>query len=408
MQIIESIKMAWQSLITNKLRSILTLMGISIGLFAIIIVMTSIRAIQSSVEDIFNSIGTNNFIIQKYPAVRMGHGLAAKYRNRKDLTIDQGERLKEIAWLPSAVGISRSRGGKIAKYGNEKTNPEVELWGTNLDDLKANDIEITSGRTFTQFDMQMNREYCVIGSDIQKKLFENVDPIGEEIKVDGFSYRIIGICKERGSVMGIGQDSFVAIPLKLFTKYYGSDGSFSYVVQASNENSIIQTMDEVISALRIIRKVGLLDENDFEVVTNDQLIEQFNDLTKYFKIASGIIAFIALVAAGVGIMNIMLVSVTERTREIGIRKAVGAKKIVIRLQFILEAIVLSQIGGIIGIGIGLIGGNLIASVLKVNTAIPLDWILIGILITTAVGVIFGSYPAIKASNLDPIEALRFE
>lgn len=408
MQVVESIIMAWQSLIANKLRSILTLLGISIGLFAIIIVMTSIRAIQSSVEDIFNSIGTNNFIIQKYPAVRVGHGLAGKYRNRKDLTIEQGDKLKKIAWLPSAVGISRSRGGKIAKYGNIKTNPEVELWGTNLDDLKANDVEIISGRAFTEFDMQSGREFCLIGSDIQKKLFENLDPIGEVVKVDGYNYKIIGVCKERGSVMGIGQDSFVAIPLRLFTKNYGSDGSFSFVVQASSKDNILQTMDEVISALRVIRKVGLMEENDFEIVTNDQLIEQFNDLTKYFKIASGIIAFIALVAAGVGIMNIMLVSVTERTREIGIRKAVGAKKIVIRLQFILEAIVLSQIGGIIGIIMGLIGGNLIASVLNVNTAIPLDWILIGIFITTCVGVIFGSYPAIKASNLDPIEALRFE
>ncbi|MDH7605863.1 MAG: FtsX-like permease family protein, partial [Melioribacter sp.] len=166
--------------------------------------------------------------------------------------------------------------------------------------------------------------------------------------------------------------------------------------------------DEVIGALRKIRKVEASQENDFEIVTNDQLIQQFNDLTKYFKLGAGVIAFIAIIAAGIGIMNIMLVSVTERTREIGIRKAVGAKKKTILTQFVIEATALSWIGGLIGIFFGLIGGNIVAVQLGVPVYIPVEWIIIGLLVTTFVGVVFGVYPALKAANLDPIEALRYE
>jgi putative ABC transport system permease protein len=407
MLVLESIKMALNSLIKNKLRSILTLLGIAIGLFSIIIVMTAIGAIQSSVESAFNSLGTNNFVVQKFPAIT-GPREWRKYRNRPDLTIEQGERLKAITKLPDAVGISLDKDGMVVKYSNEKTNPNVQLQGLNLDELRVNDLVISQGRGFTQQDENYTHMVCILGSDVAEKLFKNIYPIGQEVRIDLMNLKVIGVYEKRGSVLGAGQDNFVTIPLTVFKKYYGDRRSAGYTIMAPDKSKITETMDEVIGALRKIRKISPGNENDFEIVTNDQLVAQFNDITKYFRLGAAVVAFIALVAAGVGIMNIMMVSVTERTKEIGIRKAIGARKIMIRSQFLMEAIVLSQIGGLIGIILGVIGGNIIAIVLHVSAIIPVEWIIIGVVVTTFVGILFGVYPAVKASNLDPIEALRYE
>lgn len=408
MQIKESIIMATNSLTNNKLRSILTLVGIGIGLFSIIIVMTAIGAVQKSVEDAFNSIGTSNFIIQKYPAVRIGHSDWRKYRNREDLTIEQGERLKELTILPEGVGISMDTGGRVVKYQNNSTNPDVRVVGVNLDEIMVNDYEIAQGRGFTKQDLESARNYVVLGHDVADKLFENIYPVGREVRIENKSLEVIGVYEKVGSVLGQGQDNFITVPLEIFTRMYGDHRSAGFTVMAPSAELVPRTMDEVIGALRVIRKVPLGEDNDFEIVTNDQLIEQFNDLTQYFKLGAAVVAFIALLAAGVGIMNIMLVSVTERTREIGIRKAIGARKSIIRSQFVIEAIVLSQIGGLIGIILGVVGGNLIAMMIGVSGILPVEWIIIGLAVTTIVGIVFGVYPAVKASNLDPIEALRYE
>jgi putative ABC transport system permease protein len=407
MLVIESIKMALGSLVKNKLRSILTLLGIAIGLFSIIIVMTAIGAIQGSVESAFNSLGTNNFVVNKFPAI-MGPREWRKYRNRPDLTIEQGERLKEMTKLPLAVGISLDKNSMVVKYGNEKTNPTVQLQGLNLDELKVNDLVVGMGRGINLQDENYSRMVCVLGSDVAETLFKNIYPIGQDVRIDMMNLKVIGVYEKRGSVLGASQDNFVTIPLSVFKKYYGDRRSGSYTVMAPSKSKIAETMDDVIGALRKIRKIPPGKENNFEIITNDQLVEQFNSITRYFRVGAAVVAFIALVAAGVGIMNIMLVSVTERTKEIGIRKAIGARKIMIRSQFLMEAIVLCQIGGLIGIILGVIGGNIIAVVLKVSVILPVFWIVVGLIVTTFVGVLFGVYPAIKASNLDPIEALRYE
>ncbi|MFC2082157.1 ABC transporter permease [Bacteroidota bacterium] len=408
MQILQSIAMAWDSLRTNKLRSSLTLLGIGIGLFSIIIVMTAIGAVQQSVEDVFNSIGTTNFIIQKYPAIRMGPGSRAKYRNRKDLTIAQGLKLKEVTTSPLAVGVGLGRSSKVIKFGNLATNPDIYIYGGNLDQYRTMELTIEEGRGFGMQDMEVIRNVCILGSEVKDKLFPSINPIGQKVRVEDMNLEVVGVYEKRGSILGQSRDKFITIPLPLYIKQYGDKSNASYTILASSKETIQRTMDEVTAVLRVIRKVPLGEDNDFEIVTNDQLIEQFNDITKYFKIGAGVISFIALVAAGVGIMNIMLVSVTERTREIGIRKAIGAKKRIIRSQFLVEAIFLSQIGGIIGIVLGVLGGNLVAAFLGVAAVVPIDWIMLGIIVTTIVGVSFGVYPAIKASNLDPIEALRYE
>ncbi|MCX7876877.1 MAG: ABC transporter permease [Melioribacteraceae bacterium] len=409
MLIFESIKLAFNSIRASKLRSILTLLGIAVGLFSIIIVMTAISAIQSSIETTFNSIGTNNFIIQKWPAIQMGGPHRRReMRNRENLTVKQGEKLKEITKLPVAIGISIGRGGRTVKFRNEKTNPNVSVAGVNYEYFVARDLKIASGRNFTKSDDEGNKPFAVIGSDIVDALFKNIDPIGQVIKVDNFNLEIIGVFEKRGSILGQSQDNFVIMPISVFEKYFGTERSASFIVMCKNKESISATMDEVIGALRKIRKVPAGEENDFEIVTNEQLIEQFNDLTKYFKLGAAVVAFIALLAAGVGIMNIMLVSVTERTKEIGIRKAIGARKQNILTQFVIEAVALSWFGGMIGIFLGVIGGNFVAVALGVSVIVPVDWILIGLLVTTFVGISFGVYPAMKAANLDPIEALRYE
>lgn len=409
MQVIESIKLAYNSIMGSKLRSILTLLGIAVGLFSIIIVMTAISAIQQNIEDVFNSIGTNNFFIQKYPAFQAGGPHARRqYRNRKDLTVQEGERLRQMTELPAAVGIALNTGGKVIKFGNEKTNPEVTIAGTNADYFVALDMKLADGRIYSKSDEELGRPVAVLGADITMKLFKNIDPIGQTIKIDNFNFEVIGVFEKRGSVLGRSQDNFVCIPLTVFQKYYGVERSAFFLIMAKNKDLLEVTKDEVIGALRKIRKVDPSQENDFEIVTNDQLIEQFNDLTKYFKLGAGVIAFIALIAAGIGIMNIMLVSVTERTKEIGIRKAIGAKRKTILTQFVIEATALSWFGGLIGIFFGVIGGNIVAIQLGVPVIVPIEWIIIGLIVTTIVGVVFGVYPAIKAANLDPIEALRYE
>jgi len=407
MQIFESIKLAFNSIRASKLRSILTLLGIAVGLFSIIIVMTAISAIQQSVVDAFNQIGTNNFIVQKWPAIQMGPHDRTR-RNRKNLTIKEGEKLIELTSLPSVIGISVNRGGRTIKYKNEKTNPNVSIVGANYDFFIARDLKIADGRNFTKADDETSREVAVIGSDIAERLFKRIPPIGQTIKTENINAEVIGVFEKRGSVLGQSQDNFICIPLSVFEKTFGTERSANFVVMSKSKELVDETIEEVIGAMRKIRKVPAGSENDFEIVTNEQLIEQFNGITKYFKIGAGVVAFIALLAAGIGIMNIMLVSVTERTREIGIRKAIGARKQNIMAQFVIEAVSLSWFGGLIGILLGLIGGNIVAVVLGVNVVIPLDWILIGLFVTTFVGVVFGVYPALKAANLDPIEALRYE
>lgn len=409
MLLFESIKLAFNSIRASKLRSILTLLGIAVGLFSIIIVMTAISAIQNSIETTFNSIGTNNFIIQKWPAIQMGNPHRRReLRNRENLTVKQGEKLREITKLPVAIGISIGRGGRTIKFRNEKTNPNVSVAGVTYDYFMARDLKVVEGRNFTRSDDEGNKPYAVIGADIVDALFKNIDPIGQIIKVDNFNLEVIGVFEKKGSILGQSQDNFVCIPISVFEKYFGSERSASFIVMCKNKESISETMDEVIGALRKIRKVPAGQDNDFEIVTNEQLIEQFNDLTKYFKLGAAVVAFIALLAAGVGIMNIMLVSVTERTKEIGVRKAIGARKQNILTQFVIEAVSLSWFGGMIGIILGVIGGNVVAVALGVSVVVPIDWIVIGLLVTTFVGVAFGVYPAMKAANLDPIEALRYE
>ncbi len=401
--------MALTAVRTNKLRSILTLLGIAVGVFSIILVMTAMGVLQNSIESGLSQLGANTFQVQKFPIMFVGGpGEWRKYRNRKDITYDQGQAVKEKATLAKNVGLESWRWGKIIKYKNLETNPNVNLSGEDAEGFPTNNWIIKDGRAILPQDLELSRKIAVLGDAVVKKLFPKNDPIGEEIKIDGENYTVVGVIEPQGSSMGGNSDNFVAIPITTFMQAYGKLRSINIMVQAHNRETFDDAVEQVRGILRVERKVDPGKPDDFEIFSNDSMIKQFNDFTKYVKMGVGFISFIALLAAGVGIMNIMLVSVTERTREIGIRKAIGARKNNVLVQFLIEAVVLCEFGGTIGIVLGVLGGNIVALLMEVPAIIPYDWVVIGLLVCSFVGIVFGTYPAWKAANLDPIESLRYE
>ncbi|MBA4312554.1 MAG: peptide ABC transporter permease [Chlorobiaceae bacterium] len=406
----ESLSMALISLRTNKLRSILTLLGIAVGVFSIIGVMTAMGVLISSIQNGMTFLGANTFQVQRTSPMMTGDiNERLKMMNRRRITYEQAVQVKEFASLAKAVGIFcylESPKVVIAE-GGKKTNPSISVSGREIESFLANNWTIDNGRLFSQSELNSGNHVAILGADVVTKLYPKTDPIGQTIKVDGHKYQVIGTVQSRGSVLGGGDESFVLIPLSTFFGIYGKNQEFSFKVQA-DALAIDDCMEQVRGILRAVRHVPPGEEDDFAIISNDSLITQFSEFTKYLRLGIIIVSSIALLAAGVGIMNIMLVSVTERTREIGIRKAVGARKNHIMTQFILEAILISQLGGIIGIILGILGGNLLAVVMNTTAVIPMDWVLIGFLTCSVVGVVFGVYPAWKAANLDPIESLRYE
>ncbi len=408
-EIKESFMMALNAIRVNKLRSILTLLGIAVGVFSIIAVMTAMGVLKNSIEGGMTQLGSHTFQIQRFPSFQMGGSGRARYRNRKKITFDQGLAVKENATLASAVGLESWEFGKTVKSSiGEATNPNVNLAGEDHDGFITNNWSISDGRLYNEDEYSSGKNVAIIGKDVADKIFPKVYPIGETIRIDGQVFTVIGLIERKGQRLGGNQDNFVTIPLTTFFRIYGKERDIHIMVKAEDAIIYDDTIEQVRGILRTVRKVPPGEEDDFYIFSNDSLIEQFNEVTYYLRLGIMLISMIALIAAGVGIMNIMLVSVTERTREIGIRKAVGAKKKNILTQFILEAIILSEVGGIIGIVLGILGGNLAALLMEVPPIIPIDWTLIGLGVCSLVGLIFGVYPAWKAANLDPIDALRYE
>ncbi|MCX6553982.1 MAG: ABC transporter permease [Candidatus Aminicenantes bacterium] len=404
----EVIKVAFASLRGNKLRSSLTVLGIVIGIFSIISISTVITMMQNSISEGLSQLGKNTFQIQKFPAMQQGR-LSDKIRNRKNLTIEEYYRLRDMLDEAKLVGAEQWQFGRLFKSQWDETNANIQLVGGTPEAMVTNDWAIADGRTINQDDMDHNRRVCVLGTDLVTKLFPRINPLGQEVKVDGMRLNVIGVFTPQGAMFGQTRDNFVAMPLSTFQAKYGKTSrSVNITVMAGSAVTYNRTIDAAIGYMRTIRKVGPGEENDFDIFSNESLIAQVGQITQYVRLGAIVIAFIALLAAGVGIMNIMLVSVTERTREIGIRKAIGAKKRNILFQFIIEAVTLCQFGGFIGIVLGLAVGNMAGKFLNAAPALPLDWVLAGIGLCVLVGVGFGTYPAYKAANLDPIEALRYE
>ena len=406
----ESFSMALDALAANKVRSALTLLGILVGVFSIIVVMTAIRVMQDSVESSLSQLGANTFQVQKWPSMRVGGGERdwQKYYRRKDLTYNHAQALVERVTGVKSVGVDEGLWSAEVISDYAETNPDVRLRGVTPGTFPGKNWVIEKGRSILETDVDSNRRVCVLGAPVAEKVFPFGSPLGQSIKFHGITYVVIGVLEDMGSSFGSEQGNFVLIPLTTGLNRYGWKRSLDLVIQASNQESFDDVQSQVRGILRAIRKVPPGDEDDFDILSNDSLITQFRAVTLAVRAGAAAISSIALIVAGIGIMNIMLVSVTERTREIGVRRAIGAKKKNILLQFIIEAVVLCQVGGIVGVVLGILGGNLTSVFLQLPPSVPLDWALYGLLICSAVGVIFGTYPAYKAAHVNPIDALRYE
>jgi len=406
----ESYRMTLDAIRENKLRAILTLLGISIGVFSVIGVMTAIRTLESSIESGLNVFGTNTFTIQKWPAINIGGPRRnQKYRNRKNIDYQQYTELKKRAQIPVMVSVSEASAVHSVKYRDRSINKSVTLSGGDEGTLRSYNTFIGDGRNLLESDVAFSRNVCVLGMDVVDQLFPYEDPLGKTIQINGLDYRVVGVAERKGTAFGQSQDNYILIPISTYLQRYADRWTtLSITVEAPSEKLYNKTMDEAVGILRMIRKVPPGDENDFEVISNAELMDTFGQFTGGVKLFAFVISVIALVVAGIGIMNIMLVSVTERIKEIGIRKAIGATRQDILTQFLTEAVFLSEIGGIVGVIFGIVGGNMVAIFLNVPAVIPFDWAFYGLAVCSVIGIGFGIYPAWRAASLDPIESLHYE
>lgn len=410
MPLSELLRISFNTLKANRLRAALTLSGIIIGVFSIIAIMTLLNALQAGIEGGLSELGSNTFQIQKFPAIQVGGpGGNRKYRNRQDITYEQGVRLIEKATVYKYISLEDYIYNKTLKTPRETTNPNYYIGGVLPSYLECNNRSVQYGRFISDIDVINNNRVAVLGMDGVEKLFPTSDPIGKYISIDNNEFEVIGVFEKKGEGFGSSNDNFALLPITTMQQIYGKNNrTINIAIQAPSKETYNECLENVTSAMRTIRKDKPGQPDSFEIFSNESLISQVNSFTVYFKYGAGFISFIAMLAAGVGIMNIMLVSVTERTKEIGIRKAIGAKNHSVLMQFLIEAIILCEFGGLIGIFLGILTGNLIGLYLSSPVVIPYDWVIIGLVVCSVVGIIFGVYPAYKAAKLNPIDALRYE
>jgi putative ABC transport system permease protein len=411
---IDTVKMSLNAIRSNKLRSGLTLFGIILGVASIIGVMTSISVVQKTMEREMTVLGTQTFQVQKWP-----NGFSSDEQRRAAMkwppvTLEEAQAIREQVQSVDLVGTEFWDGGKVATFNGYSTEPMVALCGGSPEYAENNTHFIANGRNISRMDMAAHRRVVVLGSALAEELFPFSDPIGQQIRVDGRKYEVIGTFVPKESAFGGPYQTLALIPGTTYTQIYGlTDGrgferSANVTLHAITPELLPDAIEETRQVLRRMRNVKYNEPDNFYYFTSLSQIDQFNESTKPVKIGAFVMGTVALIVAGVGIMNIMLVSVTERTKEIGIRKSLGAKRHNILTQFLIEAVVLCNVGGIIGILIGFGLGNIISAVAGFDANIPYEWALFGMGFCSFIGVTFGMIPAIKASKLNPIQALFYE
>ncbi|HEU4335084.1 MAG TPA: ABC transporter permease [Candidatus Eisenbacteria bacterium] len=415
MRPLDTLLMSTGAIVGNKLRSILTLVGIVAGVASIIAVMTAISVVQGTMEREMSVLGAQTFQVQKWPAGGFhSPEERRKAMRRPPLTVANADAIREHVEIVDLVGSELWDFGYKMEYRGEETNPNISICGGTPEYPPNNTHYVGLGRNLSAMDVKSGRHVAVIGHAIAKKLFPFADPIGKIVRLDGRKYEVIGVFDEKKSAFGGNYDNYVLIPVTTFLDIYGMtnregfDRSVNITVRAKSPELIQDAIEQTRQVLRRERGVKAGEEDNFEFFNSESLITEFNKMSMGVKIAAFVIGIIALVVAGIGIMNIMLVAVTERTKEIGIRKALGAKPQTIMTQFLLEAVLLCNVGGVVGVLAGFGLGNLVSVFTKMEATVPMEWAVIGLVFCSAVGVVFGLLPAVRASRLNPIDALRYE
>lgn len=399
---------AFDSLRVNKLRSSLTLLALVVGVFSVIVSTTAVAVLDNFFQNTMSIMGGDVINISRTPSVQIGDGDRRSLRNRQRITFETSEELQERLKLAKNISPDETFDYTKVIYGDEETEPTVRIIGSNEYYLDNNAYELQDGRNLNSEDVQYARPFAILGHDIQKDLFQTEYPLGKNIRIAGQQYRVVGLLQEKGSIFGQSLDNVVIIPYTTALNVYGGDRNIDIQAKAPSMEYLDAAMDEITGIMRVIRKVAPGMENDFEIETNDSLAGTFDQFTFILYAVGLIIGGITLFGAGIGVMNIMLVSVTERTREIGIRKAVGATRKAIVSQFLMEAIFICQLGGLIGIALGILAGNGMAVWIETEPVIPIWAVTLGFFGMLIIGIVFGVYPAFKAARLDPIESLRYE
>ena len=414
MQFIDLLSISCAALWANKLRSALTLVGIILGVSSIIAVMTGIEVVQNTVEQELALLNSQTFQIQKRNKGFESEEQRIEARQFPPITIDDANAIREQINEVDSVGVQSLEFGKTISFRGKAAKNTVLVCGCtrSYSDNVAHYIEY--GRNLSIIDEKTANNVIIIGYGIAEDLFPFIDPIGQKVLLDGREFSVIGVFEEKKSALGASYDTFTIIPVSTYLKMYGNydwrgnDRSFTITARAKSPELLDAALDKTIALLRARRNLAPTDENNFYYYTSDSRADEFNKLSLSFKIGGLILGSASLLVAGVGIMNIMLVSVTERTKEIGIRQAIGAKRKNILMQFLLEAVMLCNLGGIIGIAIGIGFANVFAIVLGFPVSISFVWIALGLAFCSTIGIVFGFYPAFKAAKLKPVDSLRFE
>ncbi len=415
MHIIEAFKMAITAITSHKLRSFLTLIGIIAGVASIIAVMTGISVIQTTMEKEMSVLGTRTFQVQKQAAAGpINQEEMQKIMRRRPTTVEHANTIRERVKTVDLVGSELwSTHTHVAKYKDITTNPDLTVCGGTPEYPENNTHYVELGANLTNVDVKIGRSVVVLGHAVAEKLFPWTDPLQKTIKIDGRKFRVIGVLEEKKAAFGGDFDNYMIIPITKFQHIYGMrdnrgrERSVNITVRAKSPDLLQDAIAETRTVMRMERGLKPQEEDDFTIFTSDSNIKTFNEITAGIKVGAFVIGIVALIVAGIGIMNVMFVSVTERTREIGIRKSLGAKRKNILMQFLLEAIILSNIGGVIGVAVGFGLGNIVSMITKFPANVPLQWAIVGVVFCTSVGLTFGFWPAFKASKLDPIVALRY-